>query len=590
MDTTQDIISDAQISYLMRLARHELNEQYGILDTLLDEELYDWNVTFDKVNITLRCKGRIRASQSGKGKTLPEAVKAAIGRAVKDRRFGWPLVAAEVPYTYIELWLQLGSERIDNSSLASIKKELSLGVDGVELRNGEHYAYYKPSVAITSNISTHERLLRKLCGKAKLPSDEWRNLATTIRRTRWVHYVETMNGNGHLQLYRLRKRVPKPVNRENLEDSVRMAAKRLMTSQRADGTYNYIYDAYKDEMDNEQFNMVRLAGCTYAIACAASSVKEPELAAQLEASAERALTFLFSRARPISNEVDGSFIAESNTRLGKKRGKLGTIALTLLALQFGRFPIVYSKERQHLVRAILSMQNENGSFQCYVHKPNNENTNQNFFPGEALLALCHEAKRDGDPSFLQAIYRAFPYYREHYRKHPSTAFILWQSDAWRLFHEIVFEATSGLGEEIFSTAQQLEFAHFVFEQIDWLLKFQYIPENSPFEDYIGGFPYPKRPRYSTGTYTEAIIRACGLAYKLGYAEKFEQYRVAALYGLRFLFRLQISLDETFLFKRPELAIGGITSHLTSFSIRSDYDQHAITAYLAALATLDLGEF
>jgi hypothetical protein len=118
--------------------------------------------------------------------------------------------------------------------------------------------------------------------------------------------------------------------------------------------------------------------------------------------------------------------------------------------------------------------------------------------------------------------------------------------------------------------------------VDWLLKLQYTTGNSRCGEYIGGFPHPATPRYSSACYTEAVVRACGLACRHGLPARIARYRDAARAGLSFVRRLQVGPESAFLFPRPERAVGGISANLSTFAMRSDFDQHAITTFLAAL--------
>ena len=51
-----------------------------------------------------------------------------------------------------------------------------------------------------------------------------------------------------------------------------------------------------------------------------------------------------------------------------------------------------------------------------------------------------------------------------------------------------------------------------------------------------------------------------------------------------MFRLSISPVTAFLFRKPDKVVGGTTRSLSDMTIRCDFDQHTITAFLAALET------
>jgi AMMECR1 domain-containing protein len=499
------------------------------------------------VNITLYTDGALRASQSGRGPSLDEAVSAAAWRAARDERFGARLAADDVPALRLDLWIRRGSEPLTDPS------RLELGLDGIELTLDGHSAYYKPSVALTSAVADHERLLRKLAKKAGLPPDAWRS--ARLARTSWDHFVAAPGGVV-LPLRRLRPLEAPVVDAAAVEQAARAAAARLLAVQDADGLYLYRYQPLKNRELPGPSNSVRQAGCAHGIAWAAAREHDAALAQ----SANRAIAFLLRRAVPLPG--GGTFIAEPDGR-----GKLGAIALTLLALTHGEPGGAFERERRELVRAALSLQEPSGAFRCYIDSagPEADGNAQNFFPGEALVALGHEARR-GDRECGDAVQRAFGWYRDHFRAAPSTAFVLWQCDAWRL----VSEGPEGRAEH----------AEFVFELVDWLLRLQL---DEAAGDHAGGFADAgRRPNFSTATYTEAVIRAYGVARRLGDPERARRYHRSARLGLGFVLRLQIAPQTAVLFPDPRRAVGGTTRDLADFTIRSDYDQHTLTACLAAL--------
>jgi hypothetical protein len=81
-----------------------------------------------------------------------------------------------------------------------------------------------------------------------------------------------------------------------------------------------------------------------------------------------------------------------------------------------------------------------------------------------------------------------------------------------------------------------------------------------------------------------MIRAFSLAQQLAEVERAARYRQASLLGLNFVRRLQITPDTGHIFPDLVRTVGGTTASLSDMTIRCDYDQRALTAYLAALET------
>ncbi len=531
------------------------------------------------VNITIRIHGKVCGSMSGNDSTLSQAVSIAAWRAAGDNRFGPPISHVDFPESTLELWIQKSSEPLPVREVTNI----DMGLDGIELRRGDKFAYFKPSVPLTSEIKSSVRLLRKLSRKAGLSPEQWRHEGTTLRRTRWDHYIETTGQkSGVLQLHRLRPINPLEPTKKNVSQFLRLAQNRLLNVQSNDGLYLYKYQPFSEKASGSRMHVVRQAGCTYAIAAAAAQETDKERAAVLEESAVRGVKFLlrFSSFTP----KGGLYLDEAETHGSSNRPKLGSAALLLLALQFGQLAHKFDRERASLVTAILNLQNSDGSFRCYFNSSSHlgDGASQNFFPGEALLALTHEARR-GRADCREAVERAFHWYREYFGRSPATAFVPWQVDTWRR----AFEWDSSSNESILHDSEG--YPEFVFKMIDWLLQFQLGVDTEPW-DSVGGFSYRNSvPGYSTATYAEAIIRAYGLSKHLRQSERMLRYAQSSLLALRFLLRLQINPDTAPLFPDPARAVGGTTSSLKNFMIRSDFDQHTITALMAALEAAGLLE-
>jgi AMMECR1 domain-containing protein len=551
----------------LRFARSLLIRHFSGGNPELCPEPEAWQVAFDKVNITIRTRGRVRGSMSGKGPDLPSAIRSAVEKTLRDTRWGALLEQHEASDCVLELWVQIGSERITERDPREIGRGFVLGVDGVEIRLGEKYAYYKPSVPLTSDFRDHADVLKHLCIKAGVEWDAWQDRAAELRRTKWVHVVESPGG-GHQVLRRLRPPQPQPVAMNTVRLAMRSAAERLVRTQGSDGTFLYRYEPIKDRVESASFSSVRHAGCAYSLAWAGAFDGAAEGGDEFSWAATKALQSLLVRARSYSGTPDAIFIPEGNG----SQGKLGTTALTLLALQFEPLAGLFADQRGALTNTLVAMQNSAGWFQVSIGHESEEPLSQDYYPGEVLTALGHELLREARPGVARVFERAFPWYLAYFRSNPNTAFVLWQVDAWRLF-------------DTYSNASATSvtpYAEFVFEMVDWLLAYQYTASDTDLPEYVGGFPKPAMPRFSSACYTEAVIRALGLALKYGLTERVERYRAAARAGLSFVLRLQIGPESAFLFPCPEKALGGISANLATFAMRSDFDQHAITAFLAAL--------
>jgi len=558
-----------KIAYLIDATRSRLDEIFGLPVSKLPEPPEECNQPIDRVYVLVRVGGKLRATYPGTGPTLLEAVRNGLWDAIQDDDYGGPLMFCELPQTRIEIMIPAGKTTEISQQRSQIEKAFALGADEVIMSLGTEIDHYYQWSVIRYKISSHKRVLEKLCDKIGLPEYGWKNPNVRIFRRQWSHYVEwpSENGPGYVELYRHRRKADRPMTAETLRQAITMAADRLVKTQAPNGRFNYIYDPIKDKPDNDKYNTVRLAGTTYAMARLTHFLKDTTDCQRYDLAARRGILFLQALAAPMPDDEEGTFIRGVRT-VKKGHGKLGTMGLALLALESGGYAGDYPELCKELTKGILSLQNPDGSFSGYPYDPDKEG-GQDYYPGEAMLALCYQAYRTGDPLLISAIERAFPYYRDHFTRQPATAFVLWQVDAWRRFYAL---------------RPERQYAAFVFQQIDWLLQWQYTQQNSPFCDYVGGFTVGKKPGISTSTYLEAVIIAYDLARELGDEQRATRYREAAHQGLSFLLRLQITNVETFCLSNPSLSLGGFRKNIVSHELRNDNDQHAITCMITALET------
>jgi len=245
-----------------------------------------------------------------------------------------------------------------------------------------------------------------------------------------------------------------------------------------------------------------------------------------------------------------------------EKSKLGTSALFLIALLELNKENQFDAEIEQLGNFILSMQMENGAF--YTHYPKSiRESSVNYYPGEALLALMLAFEETGKKEYLKAVEKAFPYYKKYFDENKNTSFIPWQSSAY---------------SHAFLTTGKKEYAEFVFEMTDWILKLQY-DENAPYPDYKGGFSLNGTPGSSTCSYSEGLGDALLTAKTIKDTDRTEKYRNALKNALRLALQLQFNEKNTYSAKKPELTTGGFRNSLATEKIRVDNVQHCTTAIL-----------
>jgi AMMECR1 domain-containing protein len=550
----------------LQIARAELARLFGDAQPL-EIGLETANIpSAPQVNVTLRSRGAVRGSMSGHGATLLEQIRDAVARAASDHRFAGPLVACERDRLFIEVWIKESAIGIPcerrGDAIAMVP-----GIEGLEVELGAAFAYYKPSVALTRKFRSFGHMLTKLCRKAGLDGDAWRYPWCWVRRTRWSHFSEDRDGNTVELVSLCRIHSPEP-DEYVLRGWIEGGAAFLMNSQTATGMYAYEYSAVFDQ-DRGGGNLVRSAGCTYAMALAASVAASRERQDRWRHSAARSADALLDRAVGFG---DGWLIPEPDAP-PEGGGKLGTVALLAVALSCPSLRATYPRERQRLLTTIGEAQRADGTFLCRLGGGKERARHVDFYPGQALLALALSSQ-SGDTWALERCRRAFRPCREHFRRQPNSAFVLWQADAW---------------SRIALIEDNEAMADFVFELIDWLLPFQ-VGREGP-EPYRGGFltnasAHASCVAASSFVYTEAISRGAKLALQRRDLTRWTRYRTAVLDGLRFCSRLLIGGEHWPFLPHPARALGGVRASMSSFEVRCDNLQHMITCALSVLEMTD----
>jgi AMMECR1 domain-containing protein len=539
----------------------------------------------ERVNITLRHAGRIRGSMSAPGSNLGRQVIESVYATAMDRSYGGPLTRWELADTRLEVWIQIGSSEISHDARSG-KNVLLLGVEGLEIEGRGQLAYYLPSVVITSKYKTDIALFEALCLKAGLEKDAWLRPDVSVRKTRWLCLPSVSNAHFFGRESDADAKLPMPLN-----SSIEGSASYLIRNQDASGRTAYLYDPIGDLFVGKTTNLVRSAGCLFALSQVLQSNHRIARDGGFKActvTMARGLLNLTSLTgngmRVLQEEEAGKIPGEEKaTELSgdeeedretpedeKKAGKLpsvGATALLAAALSGGLLRKEFGQEYKQLYRSIVSAQKPDGRFLTYFGETQENKRVVNFYPGEALLVLALEAEWKNSEA-LEMCRRAFQPYVLHFRAAPTSAFTVWHINVWSRIALLTGEHA---------------YADFVFEQADWLLQIQVKSHHDL--RWVGGFSQSgAAPQAYSIAFTEAIARALTLAVRAGDAERTKTYADCVRSGLRFCRLLKIEETQATLLGNPMRCKGGVAFGLTDRRVRCDVVQHLITLCLAAEQT------
>ncbi len=358
---------------------------------------------------------------------------------------------------------------------------------------------------------------------------------------------------------------PRPtIDRKTLTDAVTAGLNFLVVNQRKAGNYLYYYKPGKDEELERGVNYVRQAGTAWSVGRAARLV-DSKAGAESQALA---IGFLKSTLRNQLDHPELPYVMD----LEAGRGPMGASALLCLSLVDGPHRDKHLELARRLARSIMTLQDDDGSLRSYFPPLLRTSKNQDYYPGEAMLAMMRLHRHTENDDLVKTVRKASGYYTKYYRMHPGggkkMSFCPWQISAhWELYRK----------------TRDKKAAEFVFEMADWLLTHQYALD-APWPDYFGGYAYEKSymPGYSTATYSEGIVDAYRTAKSVGDEERKVRYRKALARAIPFIMSLQITPEDTYFMPRPERAVGGVRQSLASSSCRCDLTQHAMLALLKAL--------
>ena len=220
----------------------------------------------------------------------------------------------------------------------------------------------------------------------------------------------------------------------------------------------------------------------------------------------------------------------------------------------------------NLASTLWSSINAHGRISTHSKPVDGLEAYQDYFPGQALLALA-TAYQSGITAIIESkLDKAFKYYRHRYRYRRNFGQVSWLMQAFGKWWD--------------ATGTSL-FADFVFEIGDWVLQYQ--------QDKTGAFINDHQsdtPGYTTALYLEGITVGLRLAALLGEDKRHQRYLESLTRGFNFLDRLVIQQRDASLLPNAEFAIGGLRQSLYASDIRVDFAQHSLSAILEALALFE----
>lgn len=546
-------VSAADQLALLRLARSAVARQLGVPPgTTIPRMSPSLLQRTETVFVTLWVDGAMRGCRAADGRTLCQNTLEAARRALEDDRVA-RLRRSELDRLRIEIDVVGAPARVPASTPEELEALIEPGIHGVLAEKAGRRALFRSSVAITRNWRVEE-LVRRLCERGGWTPDAYRDGEVELSRFRSTAFIESARGDGTHELVRgHRPIVPTDWSRERIARAIRDGAEYLVRAQRPDGGFAYEYDPARGTYSSAD-HIVRQLATMWLVA----QLSRRHDTTRCRDVLARALPYIRARLRRlpphdllvVSDQVDGA--------------PLGGTAFALLTLVAAEDDALRDEARD-LGEAILSLQRPDGGF--HTEFPGGTRAElEDFYPGEAMLALMLLHARYPDPRYPESLRRALPYYRAHFRRQPSSAFVAWQMAAYA---------------HLFRITGEREYADFVFELADAIVSHQYVGGAVPYPDYVGGYRGGTCPGIPSATYNEGVLEALDVAKRTGDRERMARYQRAGLLAALFTLRLQLTQDSAYYVGNPQRALGAFRASLVDGALRIDHTQHALSSFLKA---------
>jgi len=324
---------------------------------------------------------------------------------------------------------------------------------------------------------------------------------------------------------------------EDYDRAIRLGAEWFLNNQN-ERFLHYSYHVEEDRYIDER-SPVREMATLWVVAMAANYLDDPRLRDLAQRGFAYFETFLVE-------EPEGEYLYVNITPDGIALAYSAFAILALLELEHPQ------RERylERLADGILSLQERSGKYRTFFFS--DLDTNQDYFPGEACLALMSLYEETGDERILASVKRAFLYYKGYWDGHHRAAFASWQIQAQERLH----------------TATRFERVRaFVFEMADWVIRYHRPDENCRGFRLNGVF---------VASRIEGLNRAYKLARDIGHELRTDCYGRFVRDASDYLLDIQLADRSAY----PEAAIGGFPADKEP-RLRIDRNQHALAALIEA---------
>jgi len=526
----------------------------------LHEEISASSLDKPRAYVAVYGPERLLAEAWGEGAGLEEALGNAWTRA-------GPKQSAAASHAMIVI--PTDSRAVSSNDIAGTFSNAHRGVLGARIESKTGDLLLSPTQLIARN-HTVEGALKREAERRGVNYLHWIDESRIFSLTARQFYlplrtpgpaVETLRGNVLVRT--------SEVTEAAVRNFEKLLADWLFNNLAADGrlTYSYYPSSDREGRDN---NMIRQWMGSVAMG----------RAVRLHPDAQRAAASLrnirYNLQQFYRSEGELGFIEYEN------EAKLGAAALALMALAESPQRAEFSEYERGLLATTRHLWQPDGRFRTFLRPSGRDEENQNFYPGETLLAWSFLQAENPDADLLDKSLKSIDHYRAWHLQNRNPAFIPWHTQACY---------------QLYLKTRRASLKDWIFEMNDWLVDTMQANSRVAHDDTLGQFYEPAGDRYgpphasSTGVYLEGLIDAFTLARSVGDQARREKYRRSIILGLRSGIQLQFQDDiDLYYVGNRDRVRGGLRTTVYNNEIRVDNVQHILMAVQKILKEFSPGDY
>lgn len=359
----------------------------------------------------------------------------------------------------------------------------------------------------------------------------------------------------------------KELNSQQLLTVIKTSVEWLKQSQEENGHFHYEYMPFLNRYIQDD-HIVRQAGTVFILSEVLKLDQKNQL--NLKETVEKGLKYLDN------NSNDGNFnnLSFRCLKLRDSECTLGGSSLILISLvnlveKHPELTNQYSSLIEQNLNFILAMKLPHKGFRASYYLDGNQNeTESDFYNGEALLALTRYYKKNPTTEIKNIIDQSFDYFNNYYGKAWNNNFYLWGMAAIKNLNAL---------------EPQDKYFQFTKNYTNWR---------------ISGYKNKRNTSHNVCAYIEGVVSAYSiLEKKLSETEKNSYLEEINFWlsksknlqikkGDKITVKLNKNSTQKLSLKKPSQAIGGFLTGLNEPVQRIDFTQHCLSSFLQKYVDID----